>query len=303
MLFFTEICIIKKWKISEWGLVEMHIHEQSWTATYKETYLNGSSAFNKNHLHTNMHQLIYVVEGECNVCVSDKMYHAGPKTLIVFNNIERHWVRVLTKPYKRYVVDISGDFLRSLQLGKEMMSLFNCRTNEFRSCMDISDMDTRVRGYLDRLVEEDKKQAEMEYTSDVAACVLKLLLIELFRTKRPYFPDTHHLLYTEIYPVKQYLDKHYAENITMEQLSELFHISKSGLTQKFRDLTGDSPKHYLMLYRLAVAKSLLYSTELSVSEVAEQTGFGDVNNFIRYFKNDTGVTPLHYRKVIMNQTD
>ena len=58
-----------------------------------------------------------------------------------------------------------------------------------------------------------------------------------------------------------------------------------------------------MLYRLAVAKSLLYSTELSVSEVAEQTGFGDVNNFIRYFKNDTGVTPLHYRKVIMNQTE
>lgn len=281
----------------------MHIGEQNWTAVYKETHLNGSSTFNKNHLHTNMHQLIFVVEGECNVCVSERMYHAGPNTLIVFNNIERHWVRVLTKPYKRYVIEISNDFLRALQLGKEMMSLFNCRTVDFRSCMDVGSLNTQIRIYLDRLVAEYKQSEDTEYTSDTAICILKLLLIDLFREKREFFPDTHHLLYTEIYPVKQYLDKHYAENITMEQLSEQFHISKSGLTQKFRDLTGDSPKHYLMLYRLAVAKSLLYSTELSVNEVADQTGFGDVNNFIRYFRNDTGVTPLQYRKIIMSQTE
>ena len=48
--------------------------------------------------------------------------------------------------------------------------------------------------------------------------------------------------------------------------------------------------------KIARAKQLLATTELSVTAVAERTGFADYNNFIQRFKKMTGRTPLQYRK-------
>ena len=50
-----------------------------------------------------------------------------------------------------------------------------------------------------------------------------------------------------------------------------------------------------MRTRLACAKDLLVHTALPISEVAFRAGFSDVNNFIRTFRRETGMTPLRYR--------
>ena len=55
-------------------------------------------------------------------------------------------------------------------------------------------------------------------------------------------------------------------------------------------------KQYVLDRKMARAKHLLTTTELSVTDVAEQTGFADYNNFIQRFKKVTGHTPLQYRK-------
>ena len=51
-----------------------------------------------------------------------------------------------------------------------------------------------------------------------------------------------------------------------------------------------------MLCRIACAKDLLASTELPVSEVALRAGYSDVNNFIRTFRKESGLSPLRYRE-------
>ena len=51
-----------------------------------------------------------------------------------------------------------------------------------------------------------------------------------------------------------------------------------------------------MLHRISRAKELLTETDLPVAEAAYRSGFSDVNNFIRTFKRDTGLTPLRYRE-------
>ena len=79
-------------------------------------------------------------------------------------------------------------------------------------------------------------------------------------------------------------------------MSEQFFISQSYLSQNFKQLTGYSPKKYIMLCRIAAARSLLYKTDMPINDIAMYVGFNDTSNFIRYFKKETGETPFQFRK-------
>ena len=68
------------------------------------------------------------------------------------------------------------------------------------------------------------------------------------------------------------------------------------LTHLFKKQVGYSPKQYILLNRLSYAQELLETTQLQVSQVALQCGFGDVNNFIRAFREWFGVSPSQFRK-------
>lgn len=69
------------------------------------------------------------------------------------------------------------------------------------------------------------------------------------------------------------------------------------LSQQFKKQTGTTLKTYLSQYRLERAKDLLTNTELTISAIANDTGFTDVNAMIRIFKKYTSLTPAEYRKI------
>lgn len=265
----------------------------NWSAVYQETYLGGSSGIGKMHSHTNMHQIIYVTEGECEFRIADKIYRATPGSFIVISNIEDHRVKVLKLPYKRYIVHVSVPFLQQLQADKELLAVFACRSAGFQSCVNVSEMDSLLKTYFDRLVQESDRD---DHSMQAATSVLMLMLVDLYRNCRELFAIPQEKIHSSMYKIKQYIDVNYGQDITLDSLAEAFHISKSTLCRSFKELTGNSPKKYLALCRLAAAKSLLYNTDMQVSEVATTVGFGDVNNFIRFFKEQTKITPLQFRK-------
>ena len=265
----------------------------NWSAVYQETYLGGSSGIGKMHSHTNMHQIIYVTDGECEFRIGDKVYRAVPGSFVVINNIEDHRVKVLKLPYKRYIVHISVTFLQQLQADKELLAIFACRSANFRSCINVLEIDSLMQSYFDRLVQESDGD---EHSTQAAMSVLMLMLVDLYRNYRDMFAIPQEKIHSSMYRIKQYIDVNYGQNITLDSLAEAFHISKSTLCRSFKELAGISPKKYLALCRLAAAKSLLYNTDMQVSEVAATVGFGDVNNFIRFFKEQAGITPLQFRK-------
>ena len=95
-----------------------------------------------------------------------------------------------------------------------------------------------------------------------------------------------------------YLKAHFNEEISIDELAGRFHISKYHFIRNFKALYGVPPYRYLTSYRLTVAKQRLINTDLSVSEISEECGFGDTSNFIRKFRASTGLTPLQYRKFL-----
>ena len=74
-------------------------------------------------------------------------------------------------------------------------------------------------------------------------------------------------------------------------------MSASYFSKLFKKGTGFSPYDYLLTVRLDRAKELLRQTDDSIENVAFKTGFNSESNFIYFFKKETGVSPLKFRKI------
>ena len=100
--------------------------------------------------------------------------------------------------------------------------------------------------------------------------------------------------------VREYLDEHYMEEISLERLSEHFFIDKFYLTKIFKKRYDITINNYLNQQRITRAKKLLRFSEFSVQEIATQVGINELNYFSRVFKKIEGVTPSIYREQWMS---
>lgn len=92
-----------------------------------------------------------------------------------------------------------------------------------------------------------------------------------------------------------YLNDHYAENVSVEQLAQLSHYSVAQFRKLFMKLMHLSPSQYVTQVRINAAKSLLRATDRRISDIAAETGFCDHSHFIKAFRAATGRTPNEFR--------
>ncbi len=93
-----------------------------------------------------------------------------------------------------------------------------------------------------------------------------------------------------------YLEDHYADPISVEQLTQIAGMSESSLLRAFKQATDRAPTQYLLDLRLRRARDLLRNTSLNITEIAFQTGFNDSNYFARQFRKGIGTSPREYRR-------
>ncbi len=84
--------------------------------------------------------------------------------------------------------------------------------------------------------------------------------------------------------------------ITYEDLGRLFNFHPNYINKLILTNTGKSLHQYLLMLRITHAANLLHTSDLSISEIAEMSGFNEANHFARQFKSKTGKTPSDYRK-------
>ena len=96
--------------------------------------------------------------------------------------------------------------------------------------------------------------------------------------------------------VRRFIDAHYGERITLEQLAEIACLSKYHLIRSFTGRVGISPYAYLETVRVSAAKELL-ALGVPPAQVAQRTGFSDQSHFTRFFKKFIGLTPAQYAGV------
>jgi AraC family transcriptional regulator of arabinose operon len=95
--------------------------------------------------------------------------------------------------------------------------------------------------------------------------------------------------------VKQYIEEHYTQNITLEELSALVHITPQYLCRLFKKHLHLRPMQYITMKRIQYAKKLLSNHRLSVNEIAHIVGFNDCSYFSAIFKKYEMISPTEFR--------
>lgn len=93
-----------------------------------------------------------------------------------------------------------------------------------------------------------------------------------------------------------YIHENYVQPLTREDLARYVNTSNGYLARCFRQETGLTPMTYLNRYRIQQAKTLLATTQHSITSIALACGFSEINYFSRIFRQETGQSPLAYRR-------
>lgn len=101
---------------------------------------------------------------------------------------------------------------------------------------------------------------------------------------------------------KDYIIKHYNEDITVKAVSEYVHLNPEYFTRLFKKETNMSIINFITDCRISMAKDLLQNSNLTISMIASEVGYPSFSHFATMFKRATGMTPSFYRTQLEKQS-
>lgn len=108
----------------------------------------------------------------------------------------------------------------------------------------------------------------------------------------------HEMLYSmPIFRAKQWVETHFREAVSLDDLAAVAMLSRYHFSRQFHAEVGLSPHAYLVQIRLDYAKQRLAETSDTVEQIAEDCAFSSASNFIRAFRQQTGITPFKFRQL------
>jgi len=236
--------------------------------------------------HTHNHtELFFIVSGKGQFLIQDQMFPVDVNKLVIINpNILHTEVSLNAQPLEYIVLGISGIELATSENSNDQFCILDpFESVEISSCLRniLREMELKNTGY------EDICQAYME-----------ILIIRLMRNTA---------LTVQVEPqvtsgnrqcaaIKRYIDLHFKEPLTLEQLSEEAHMNKYYLSHAFKREYGVSPINYLISRRIDESKYLLAETDLSMSQIAQLLGFSSLSYFSQVFRKAHGSSPMEFRQ-------
>ncbi len=134
------------------------------------------------------------------------------------------------------------------------------------------------------------------YFSEMASAILKRTLLELLRGQKNETPG-----YALARSVTAFIRENFSDvELSNTAIAEQFNYHPYHLSRIMKQFTGQTLHGYLLEYRLHMAKEYLITTALTVTAVAEKTGFSSYSYFIKLFRERTGQSPHRYRQARRN---
>ena len=99
------------------------------------------------------------------------------------------------------------------------------------------------------------------------------------------------------------IQQRYWEQVSLSALAGQVGMSKYRLSHRFREEIGITFRDYVLRVRIERAKVLLADSHVSISEVAQNVGFGDLPHFDKVFKRHAGITPSAYRSLLLSRSN
>lgn len=231
----------------------------------------------------------YVIEwveaGEDRFFCKDAMHSAPAGTFVLINPLEVHTGSVGGTTALRYrsfypSVEMMAEVRKQMRFGQEL-PLFP---------------KTVIRDtFLENEFKKFWKSLDGRCSSLQRQCLLIMFLLKLIHRHANGNSESkppREEAYT-VRKIRKYIEEHYMETISLNELSDLAGWSPFYLLRAFRKETGLPPYEYMINVRIERAKHLLLQ-RIPIARVAHQTGFADQSHFTRFFKRIVGVTPGQY---------
>ncbi|XEC94709.1 AraC family transcriptional regulator [Paenibacillus tarimensis] len=247
-----------------------------------------------------VYEVYYFHEGKCNYLIGDKIFVLAPGDLIIMYGMTLHCAKV----------DPSADYIRSIiHFEPEAIRPFI----EQPHMINVLQPFQELRNHRIRLRGEKKEEAErilafmhkqQQLQNRIGDNRMRLAFVDLLHfiyeqclqplSSRPDLPSEKEKTVQEII---SFLERHYAEDLNLDQVQEHMHISKSYLAKIFKEVTGVTIFEFIYQWRINQARMLfLLHPELSVTDVCFRVGFKHLAHFSRMFKRHIGIPPEQYRK-------
>jgi len=240
--------------------------------------------------HTHNHlELFYIVGGKGQFLIQDQLYPVNSNNLVIINpNVTHTEVSLNAQPLEYIVLGIEGiELATSKSSNGQFNILDHFESVEISSCLRniLREMEQKNTGY------EDICQAYME-----------ILIIRLMRNTALAVPTEPQVVSgnRQCAAVKRYIDLHFKESLTLDQLAEDAHMNKYYLSHAFKREYGVSPINYMITKRIEESKYLLAETDLSMSQIAQLLGFSSLSYFSQVFRRTQSVSPMEYRQNTKN---
>lgn len=256
------------------------------------------------------YELIYIKNGKAEIVIDDKLYVAQPGDLFLIRPKQPHSIRAfpnepLVQPHIHFDLEnypdaaeipISYDPLENIP--QTAMHYFR------RDILDtfISPFPSLIRlqnPYIIELMLVDIISANKFSDHIIAELNIKSLFLRLFYqlVLEITFQITSPDLRKGCLPrILVYLEHNVSKPVTLDELTAVFHISKSYLMHIFKEAHGVSPIRYHQRLRITNAKYLLRFSSFSITEIAAKLCFEDIHAFSRVFKRIEGISPSEFRK-------
>ena len=133
---------------------------------------------------------------------------------------------------------------------------------------------------------------------DICQAFMEILIIRLMRSTGLSVPaePQNNVGNHQCAAVRRYIDHHFKESLTLDQLASEAHMNKFYLSHAFKQEYGVSPINYMISRRINESKYLLAETDLSLSQIAQLLGFSSLSYFSQVFRKTQGVSPMEYRQ-------
>ena len=100
--------------------------------------------------------------------------------------------------------------------------------------------------------------------------------------------------------VFKYITINYKENITLESIAEIAHMTPQAFCKYFKERTHKTFIEFVNEVRIGHACKLLFEDNYNILQICYESGFNNLSNFNRQFKKITGTSPIEYRKKVLS---
>lgn len=228
-------------------------------------------------------ELFYVLNGKGEFVINDKTFEIQKDDFIIVNSNVSHNETSSSEDPLHYVVMGTDELEFEISSGKNYF-IYNFASHN-----------KQLHFYIKSILAEMRTQDDhFEY---VCQNLFQNLIYQIQRwTKIQFLGTQSQKTNKECRFIEQYLNEHFREDISLQSLSEIVHLSKYYLAHAFKEYRGVSPINYLTQIRINEAKHLLETTDFSAAKIADFTGFSSQSYFSQIFHKEIGMTPNQYRR-------